>query len=52
MKIVKRVLLAVLLAVLIVFPMSYDNAYVHILLSQTLVNIVIVMGLNLSLIHI
>ena len=46
MKIVKRVLLAVLLAVLIVFPMSYDNAYVHILLSQTLVNIVIVMGLN------
>lgn len=46
MKIVKRVLLAVLLAGALVFPMSYDNAYVHILLSQTLDNIVIVMGLN------
>ena len=46
MKRIKRAALCLLLIFLVVFPLSYDNAYVHILLSQTLVNIVIVMGLN------
>ena len=46
MKLIKRAALCLLLIFLVAFPLSYDNAYVHILLSQTLVNIVIVMGLN------
>ena len=40
MKRIKRAALCLLLIFLVVFPLSYDNAYVHILLSQTLVNIV------------